>query len=195
VSGETEAQISGWTVDTLHTHFIRQLELLRASIAEWRHSDEQARKIAFSAQETAMQAALTSAQKAVEAAMAAQEKATSVANVANEKRFDSVNEFRGQQADILRVTMPRAEAEAIIQRATERIQELTSAMGQTVTRVELEAQRLRDQERYAELATRVTKAESAALAAQASKAQIIAVLSIACAIIVATVVVANFIAK
>jgi chromosome segregation ATPase len=193
VSGETEANISGWTVDTLHTHFIRQLDLLRDNIVQHWAAEERARILAFNAQETAMKAALSSAEKAVDAALSAQEKAVAVANTANEKRLDSVNEFRGQQADILRVTMPRAEAEAVIGRATERIQELTSALAQTVTRSELEAQHVRDQERLAELGTRLTKVESLAQAAQANKAATFTALGAATALIVAVIVVLNFI--
>lgn len=193
MSGETEAQVSGWTTDTLHTHFMRQLDLLRELIKEQRQTDAEARSIAFRAQETAMAAALASAKEAVSAALAAQEKAVAVANIANEKRLDSVNEFRGQQADILRVTMPRAEAEAIIQRATERIQELTEAQGRTVTRAEMEAQHRRDQERISELGTRLTKVESLAQGAQASKAGLFAALGAATALIVAVIVVLNFV--
>lgn len=128
-------------------------------------------------------------------ALASSDKATSKAETANEKRFESVNEFRAQLTDQARTFMPRAEAEAIIRRSTERIEELTARVGQTVDRSEIEAQRQRDDQRFGELATRVTKAESAAAQAQASKAQIIAVLGIVCTVIVAVVIVANALFK
>jgi hypothetical protein len=195
MSGETEASVSGWTVDTLHTHFIRQLDLLRDTIAEGRRTDESARSVAFDAQKTAMQAALASAKEAVAAALAAQEKAVDVANIANEKRLDSVNEFRGQQQDIIRTFMPRAEAEAIIQRATERIQELTSNLAATVTRAEMESQFVRDQERIQELATRLNTVETMARAAQGNRAGVYAALGAATALIVAIVVVLNFLTR
>lgn len=49
MSGETEADVSGWTTDTLHTHFIRQLDLLRARItrAESAAQAAQASKVAI----------------------------------------------------------------------------------------------------------------------------------------------------
>ena len=34
MSGETEASVSGWTTDTLHTHFLRQMSSMRELIDE-----------------------------------------------------------------------------------------------------------------------------------------------------------------
>lgn len=195
MSGETEASVSGWTTDTLHTHLTRQLDLLREAIAAQRTADKEAREIAFRAQDTAMRAALASAEKAVAAALAAQEKSVDVANVANEKRLDSVNEFRGQQADILRVTMPRAEAEAIIQRATERIQELAALIPTMMPRSEADAQHARFAEQLNEMGTRMTTVETMARAAQLGKTGIYAAIGAAVTILGLIVVIANAIFK
>jgi multidrug efflux pump subunit AcrA (membrane-fusion protein) len=195
MSGETEANISGWTVDTLHTHLIRQLDLLREQIREQHRIDERARDLAFDAQKTAMQAALTSADRAVAAALAAQKEAVTVANVAAEKRADIQNEWRQSLNDVLTRAMPRAEAEAVFSRATERIQELLTGQQNMVTRAELEAARTRDSERFNELATRVTHAEALVQGAQANKAAILAAIGVAVALITIVSFVANFLSQ
>lgn len=48
----------------------------------------------------------------IEAKLEASQKAVTTANVANEKRFESVNEFRAQLNDMIRVLLPRSEADA-----------------------------------------------------------------------------------
>jgi hypothetical protein len=63
----------------------------------------------FGASEKSVSDALAAADKAVAAAMAAAEKAVTKAEVAAEKRFDAVNEFRGQQKDLLGTFLPRSE--------------------------------------------------------------------------------------
>lgn len=192
MSGETEANESGWTVDTLRADILARMSLLEQLLKERYEMQREASTIAFNAQQTAMTTALTAAERAVQAALLSAEKAVGKAEVAAEKRFDAVNEFRAQLADQAATFMPRSEAETIAAAASARIRELSDALPQTISRVEVDAQRQRDQERITELATRVTKAESAAASALAGRAQIIAVLSIVCAVIVATVVVANF---
>jgi hypothetical protein len=103
MSGETADKESGWTVDTLHTHFLRMME-------EKSLRDEQR----YEAQQLALREALIGQEKAVNAALAAAEKAVSKAEVAAEKRFDNVNEFRGQLADQAATFMPRNEAQVLI---------------------------------------------------------------------------------
>jgi len=163
-------------------------------IQEQHRLDERARDLAFAAQKTAMEAALTSADRAVAAALAAQKEAVTVANVAAEKRADIQNEWRQSLNDVLTRAMPRSEAEAVISRATERIQELLTAQQNMVSRAELEAARTRDAERYNDLATRVTRAEAAAAGATASKVGLYAALGAAVALITVVVLVANFLA-
>lgn len=77
MSGETEAQPSGWTPDLLKQHFDA---LLRA------------RDLRFDQRFTAQQ-------EAIHAALLAAKEAVSKAESATERRFDAVNEFRAQLAD------------------------------------------------------------------------------------------------
>jgi len=102
MSGETENQVSAWTIDSLHEH-------MNKLIAESDRRYEQR----FEAQEKAVQAALVAAEKAV-----------TKAEVAAEKRFDNVNEFRAQLADQASTFMPRLEAENRIAQNVEKIESL-----------------------------------------------------------------------
>jgi len=76
VSGETEGDVSGWTVDTLHAHVARRLTDLDRLLNE--------RK---AAQETALSAALVGQEKAVDKALTA----------INERLY-VLNELRGDVA-------------------------------------------------------------------------------------------------
>lgn len=93
MSGETERQPSGWTIDTA-------LEHMRSLLVEKDLRDEQR----FRAQQAAVQAELAGLARAVDKA-----------EVATEKRFEGVNEFRSQLADQARDFMPRREAEQAIE--------------------------------------------------------------------------------
>lgn len=109
MSGETEANISGWTVDTLHQHVQTQFDDLIRLLDE-RHE----------AQQTAMRAALEAAEKAV-----------LKAESASDKRFSETNEFRGQLRDQQSTFVSRAEAMAAIERNSERITELTDRLNRS----------------------------------------------------------------
>ncbi len=87
MSGETEKEVSGWTVDTLHNHIS---DLMRA--ADKRYEQR------FDAQEKAVKDALASADRAV-----------NKAETASEKRLDSVNEFRKTLSDQTGTFLTRAE--------------------------------------------------------------------------------------
>lgn len=108
MSGETEQQISGWTVDTLHSHMIAQLELRDKLYAE----RDMAQKVAMTA------------------ALAAAKEAVAKAEVAAEKRFDNQNEFRAQLSDQAQTFLPRAEGEVRIQRNSERLDEVVERLSQ-----------------------------------------------------------------
>ena len=88
MSGETEKQISGWTVDTLK-------EYLESINVETDKRNEQR----FLAQQKAVQDALISQEKAVGAALAASEKAVLVAEANAEKWRANANEWRGSMDD------------------------------------------------------------------------------------------------
>lgn len=170
MSGETEQEVSGWTVDTLHSHLIRVLN-------EMDHRYEQR----FKAQEvaTALRAdqmnvefhehlvqvkdenrlALNAQEKAVAAAFNASAAAIEKADKANEKRFDSVNEFRGQLNDVINGLMPRTEAVARADANATRIAELAVIMATFVTRDEANALSTRNFERIQELTDRINRTE------------------------------------
>lgn len=97
MSGETEKQVSGWTVDTLKEHLT---EMIVGNDLRY----EQRFK---------------AAEQAVSAALAAQRDATSVAGIISEKRMDGLNELRGMAEDQSKVFteyaktyIPRGEAMA-----------------------------------------------------------------------------------
>lgn len=104
MTGETEKDVSGWTVDTLATFLLR--------IIDERDKQYDNR---FNAQEKATVAALASSEKAIDKA-----------EMANEKRFESVNEFRKTLADQTSTFITRTEAEAATGRNAERITDLTT---------------------------------------------------------------------
>lgn len=106
MGGETDASVSGWTVDTARAHL--------ASIIDANDRRYAAR---FAAQEVAMSAALAAAEKAV-----------LKAEMASERRFEAVNEFRAQLADQAATFIPRIEAEARIARNTDDLAGLASRL-------------------------------------------------------------------
>ena len=61
-------------------------------------------------------------------ALASADKAVLKAETATEKRFEGVNEFRQQLADQARNFMTRVEALAVLERHSERIQEVTDRL-------------------------------------------------------------------
>jgi len=91
MSGETEADVSAWTIDSAKAHLL-------ALMAEKDKRDQQR----FDAQSDAINAALQSAEKAV-----------TKAEVAAERRFDSVNEFRDTLRDQATTFVNRAELAAL----------------------------------------------------------------------------------
>ena len=87
MSGETEADASGWTTDTLREFLTQRTDALDRLLSQ--RIDDAGR---------AVQAALTSAEKAV-----------AKAETASEKRFEAVNEFRAALADQTASFIPRNE--------------------------------------------------------------------------------------
>lgn len=191
MSGETEEQVSGWTVDTLHTHLSREIYLLRVMLDERYATQTKALDAAFVAQQTAVERALTAQERAVAAAQEAAETANQKSDAASEKRFDSVNEFRAQQADIIRTFMPRAEAEASASRVTERLQEISHEAQRWVCRDELNATVDRQSERIQELTNRVNRTEGHGQGAKDNKAAFMAMIAAAVGMLTIVIFVAN----
>lgn len=104
MSGETDASVSGWTVDTLHGHMLRVLDEM-----DRRYQQR------YEAQQEGVAAALAAQEKAVNAALIAADRAVIKAELAAEKRFESVNEFRATLSDQAATLMPRLEAESRLQ--------------------------------------------------------------------------------
>lgn len=94
MSGETEKQPSGWTVDTALAHMQRQLDDFRSQMDE-RYQRQNASIV--------------------------------TANTETEIRFASVNEFRQQQADIISLFLPRAEADVRFQALNQRLESLATS--------------------------------------------------------------------
>lgn len=172
MSGETEADISAWTVDSLRQHLeeiITEKDNLRAETS--RRYEQR-----FEAQERAFQASLDAQQKGIDLTVAAltdhydtvlterdrryqeryeaseravvialakvdkefhehlrqvreetstamhsSDKAIAKAEVANEKRFESVNEFRAQQSDLITTFARKSEVDSQIAGIIEKI--------------------------------------------------------------------------
>jgi hypothetical protein len=100
MSGETEHEVSGWTVDTLHAHLDMQFRDLVRMLDE-----------RFRSQQEMVSTALKSAEKAVVKAESA-----------SEKRFDAVNEFRQQLGDQAATFASRTEVEVKIEAIVERLE-------------------------------------------------------------------------
>lgn len=103
MSGETEASVSGWTVDTLREHLTQRID--DQDRLHTRRMDD--------------------ADKAIQAALVSAEKAVSKAEAASEKRFEGVNEFRAQQADLIATFLPRPEYAAAHEALIDRLNVLT----------------------------------------------------------------------
>lgn len=132
MSGETEQQVSGWTVDTVK-------ELMATLI----HESDRRYEQRFEAQENATALALNRVDKEfhehlqqvreeTRAALNAADKAITKQERETEQRiskqegdirdrFATVNEFRGQLSDLISTFMPRAEADARIRAVVEKL--------------------------------------------------------------------------
>jgi archaellum component FlaC len=113
MSGETEGQPSGWTVDTALAFLQRQIDDLHRLQIERMETAA-----------TAVAAALVSAEKRVDKAEAAAD-----------RRFDSVNEFRQQLADQATTFMGRSESLARHTETHARIENLTERLAMEIQRI------------------------------------------------------------
>jgi hypothetical protein len=129
MGGETQREVSGWSVDTLRYHMQIQLEGMRALLQERYETQTKAIEAAFLAQQTAMQTALLSAATAV-----------TKAEVAAEKRFESVNEFRQTLSDQAATFMQRTEAETRMSTLSEKLDDASERNTERLGRLELRMQ-------------------------------------------------------
>lgn len=171
MSGETENQPSGWTVDTALAFIQRQHDDIRAEIdhrfdrmvmmLDERHAaQERALEVALVNQQTAMRVAFSAADKAVQAALESAEKAVAKAEKAANERFAAVNEFRQTLSDQTANFMPRSEAAARLDanaekfdshatRADQRFSEITTRLD--VTTGKTDGGEARDAKLYASI--------------------------------------------
>jgi hypothetical protein len=125
LSGETETNISGWTIDTLREH-------VRQQFADLRHLlDER-----YATQTKALEAAFQAAEQAVQTALLSQEKAVNKAEIAADKRFESVNEFRQQLADQAGLFFTRTEADARLGALTDKLDASTGRNAERIQALE-----------------------------------------------------------
>jgi hypothetical protein len=92
---------------------------------------------AFLAQQAAVATSFDASEKAMAAALLAAKEAVEKANVANDKRFDSVNEFRAQLADIQTTLVPRNEADAKFSAFDLRLTDIKSVVDKGFTGVDV----------------------------------------------------------
>jgi hypothetical protein len=122
MSGETEASVSGWTVDTLREYLNEKVsdtrDFTRSQIIDLREMTRQQaedhRRMLderYATQTKALDAAFKAAEQAVAVALSNAEKATTKAEAAADKRFDAVNEFRQVLTDQTATFIPRTEYE------------------------------------------------------------------------------------
>jgi hypothetical protein len=116
VSGETEADISAWTPDTLRVLMHSEFDTIRAQISALDRLTEARSR----AQDEKVTLALASAQTAV-----------TKAEVATERRFEGVNEFRSTLSDQAREFVTRREFEQLRDASNERIREMQTRLDKT----------------------------------------------------------------
>jgi hypothetical protein len=143
VSGETESQVSGWTVDTLQSRMIREVVVLRELIDE-RDLRYQQR---YDASQKALDAALLSADRAVQAALQAAKEAVTKAELSADKRFELLNELRtgvatSAQIDavekVINVLTSRVDkAEASLTGGNDKMRGIYAALGASVALISI----------------------------------------------------------
>jgi hypothetical protein len=121
MSGETEASVSGWTVDTLREHIDQRTEDLRDGVRQQITDMRVMLNERYETQTKALDAAFKAAEQAVQTALVSAEKAVGKAEAAADKRFDAVNEFRQTLSDQTATFIPRSEYDAAQKALTERV--------------------------------------------------------------------------
>jgi hypothetical protein len=115
-------------------------ELTEAKLADMRDllqeryaTQTKALDAAFLAQQAAVATSFNASEKAMAAALLAAKEAVEKANAANDKRFDSVNAFRSQLADIQTTLVPRNEADAKFSAYESRLTDIKSTIDKGFT--------------------------------------------------------------
>lgn len=124
MSGETEKEQSGWTVDTLNYFLGAEMRAIR------RENEALERRLEerFDTQTVAVDKAFLAAQQATQAALAAAEKAVTKAELASDKRFDAANGFREQLNTQAARLVGKDQFDAVQQRLDDRVRELSARL-------------------------------------------------------------------
>jgi purine nucleoside permease len=139
MSGETEASVSGWTVDTLRAYLNEKVadtrDFTRQQILDLRdmtrqQAEDHRRMLdeRYATQTKALDAAFKAAEQAVAVALSNAEKATTKAEAAADKRFDAVNEFRQVLTDQTSTFLRRTEYDTAHVALVERFNGLSDRM-------------------------------------------------------------------
>lgn len=147
------------------------------------------------AQATQVALALEAVERANQVLSTSTERAITKESIATEKRFDSVNEFRQQQRDIIATFMPRTEALQLAEQATIRIRELGDVLPSLMPRSEAVALSDRNSERIQELTDRMNRTEGRGQGVKDNKAGFYVAIGLAVAIISVVVAVANILSR
>jgi hypothetical protein len=160
----------GWTVATLLEYInarISDMELrnqqrfeaqIDASAA--RNADMELRQQQrFEAQTKAIEAAITAQRTAIDAALIAANQATAKAEVATEMRFVGITSLQSTVTTQMSALITRKEAEALSNRNTERIQEMTTRLQAFVPRDIVMAEYDRLSIQVQDIADRLTRSE------------------------------------
>jgi hypothetical protein len=115
--------------------FEAKLESMREMLNERYATQTKALDAAFLAQQAAVATSFDASEKAMAAALLAAKEAVEKANVANDKRFDAVNEFRQQLADMQNTLIPRNEADAKFSSIEARLIDMKSTVDKGFTGV------------------------------------------------------------
>jgi hypothetical protein len=151
MSGETEANVSGWTTDTLSEHVQRMLAdqlilfkevgshyaqekdvaILQAkvdAIADLMEAKFVTFRVLVESQAEKVALALAVSEKAILKAEEATAKAIDKAEEAGNNRFAAINEFRQSLTDQQRTFITRLEVDAAIERGNERITDVAARL-------------------------------------------------------------------
>jgi hypothetical protein len=171
VMRKTPIEVSGgWTVSTLLEYInarisdmeLRNQQRFEAQIdaSNSRSADMELRQQQrFEAQTKAIEAAITAQRTAIDAALIAANQATAKAEVATEMRFVGITSLQNTVTTQMASLITRKEAEALANRNTERIQEMTTRLQAFVPRDVVMAEYDRISVQVQDIADRLTRSE------------------------------------
>ncbi len=150
MSGETEADISGWTIDTLHAHLMRLLarqdDSIRRELVLMREADQKAIQVAYTAHQEALNKAFASTDRALTSALESAQRALDQRATTLDKEFHEHLDQVRHETSIAFESSDRAisKAEAANERRFESVNEFRAQLNDQaasfLTRTEYDAQ-------------------------------------------------------